>query len=198
MKIANIVTSNSLEVDDNINIVESIDDAIEGLPTLVTSYKWVTENYDEYDVYDKKLNDKLYWTFSKTERRDIFFDDVDNFIKIANKDLVANIDYIFVDPILLKLSVIKKIIKKLYSLSNKVSFKHMDMIYVYGDGLIFGIDLNLLNYIGINVERVENKIKKNSNVFLENDEIFIEYKSNMERLNDSVKYIPYLYSINNE
>ena len=198
MKIANIVTSNSLEVDDNINIVESIDDVIEGLPTLVTSYKWVTENYDDYDVYDKKLNDKLYWTFAKTERRDIFFDDVDDFINIANKELVANIDYIFVDPILLKLSVIKKIIKKLYSLSNKVSFKYMDMIYVYGDGLIFGIDLNLLNFIGINVERVENKIKKNSNVFLENDEIFIEYKSNMERLNDSVKYIPYLYSINNE
>lgn len=198
MMIANIVTSNSLDVDDNINIVESMNDIIEGLPTLVTSYKWVRENFDDYDVYDKKLNDKLYWTFAKTERRDIFFDDVDDFITIANKNLIANIEYIFVDPILLRLSVIKKIIKKIYSLPNKISFKHMDMIYIYGGGLIFGIDLNLLNYIGINVEKVENKIKKNSKVFLDNNEIFIEYKDNMERLDNSVKYIPYLYSINHE
>lgn len=198
MKIANIVTSNSLNVDDNINIVDSMDKIIEGLPTLVTSYKWVSENYEDYDIYDKKLGDKLYWTFAKTERRDIFYNDIEEFLTIANKDLISNIKYIFVDPIHFNLSKIKKIITKIYSLPNKISFKHMDMIYIYGDGLIFGIDLNLLNYIGINVERAENKIKKNSSVFLENDEIFIEYKNNMERLNDSVKYIPYLYSINNE
>ena len=72
------------------------------------------------------------------------------------------------------------------------------MLYVYGENLIFGIDLNLLKYIGINPVKVENKIKSISKVFLDDKEIFIEYKSNMERLGNSVKYIPYLYSIKHE
>ena len=83
MKIANIVTVNSLEVNDNINIVDNIDNIIQGLPTLVTSYDWVKDNYDDYDFYDKKLNDDLYWTFAKTERRDIFYSDIEDFITIA-------------------------------------------------------------------------------------------------------------------
>ena len=52
MKIANIVTDNKIEVTDDINIVTSIDDIIEGLPTLVTSYRWLVDNYDDYDIYD--------------------------------------------------------------------------------------------------------------------------------------------------
>ena len=198
MKIANIVTSNTVYVDDNINVVKSMGDIIEGLPTLVTSYEWVTQNYDDYDIYNKKLSDKLYWTFAKTERRDIFSTDVDNFITIVNKELVSKIDYICIDPILMMFGTIKKIIKKIKSFNKIISFKYKDMIYIYGGGFIFGIDLNLINYIGLDVNKAENKIKKISDVFLENEEIFIEYKNNMERLNNSVKYIPYLYSINNE
>jgi len=198
--IANIVTSNKLEVDDidDINVVKSMDEIIQGLPTLVTSYKWVTNNYDDYDIYDKQLEDSLYWTFAKTERRDIFNNDVEEFITLANRALISKIKYVFVDPIQLQTDTIKKIITKIRELKNKIVFKNDDMLYVYGENLIFGIDLNLLKYIGINPVKVENKIKSISKVFLDDKEIFIEYKSNMERLGNSVKYIPYLYSIKHE
>lgn len=198
--IANIVTSNKLEVDDidDINVVKSLDDIIQDLPTLVTSYKWVTDNYDDYDIYDKQLGDNLYWTFAKTERRDIFNHDVEEFITLANRALISKIKYVFVDPIQLQRDTIKKIITKIYELKNKITFKNRDMLYIYGENLIFGIDLNLLKYIGINPIKVEKKIKSISKVFLDDKEIFIEYKSNMERLGDSVKYIPYLYSIKHE
>lgn len=198
MKIANIVTNNSVEVPDDINVVKSMDDIIQGLPTLVTSYKWLTENYTDYDIYDKKLGDNLWWTFAKTERRDIFHKDVEDFITIANQELVKNIHYVFIDPIQYHSSTLRKIIRKILSIDKKVAFKHKDMIYIYGAELIFGIDLNLLQYVGFDEKKIEKKIKSICNEFLEDDEIFIVYKDNMERLNYQIKYIPFLYAIKHE
>ncbi len=198
MKIANIVTSNKIDVTDDINVVKDLDDIIEGIPTLVTSYIWVSKNYDDYEIYDKKLEENLFWTFARTERRDIFASDVESFVTMANKKLVGDIDYIFIDLIQFHPSTVKKILKKIISIDNKIAFKHKDMVYIYGDKLIFGVDLDLVRYMGLNVEKIENKIKSKCSVFLEDDGIFIEYKDNMERLDHSVKYIPYLYAIKNE
>jgi len=69
------------------------------------------------------------------------------------------------------------------------------MIYIYGENLIFGLDLNLLNYMKMNTTKIKNRIKTISNVFLDNDNIFIEYKKNVGRLGNQVRYIPYFYSI---
>jgi G3E family GTPase len=198
MKIANIVTSNKVDVTSDINVVKDLKDIIEGIPTLVTSYAWVSKNYDDYEIYDKKLDDNLYWTFARTERRDIFATDVELFVTIANKRLIQDINYIAIDLIQFHPDTVRKIIKKILSIDKKTAFKHKDMIYIYGDKLIFGIDLDLINYMGLDVNRIENKIKDRCDVFLEDDEIFIEYKDNMERLDHSVKYIPYLYTIKNE
>ena len=198
MKIANIVTSNKVDVTSDINVVNDLKDIINGIPTLVTSYAWVSKNYDDYEIYDKKLDDNLYWTFARTERRDIFTTDVELFVTIANKRLIEDINYIAIDLIQSHPETIKKIVRKILSIDNKTAFKHKDMIYIYGDKLIFGVDLDLINYMGMDVERIENKIKSRCDVFLEDDEIFIEYKDNMERLDHSAKYIPYLYTIKNE
>jgi G3E family GTPase len=198
MKIANIVTTNKVDVTDDINVVKDVNDTIEGIPTLVTSYDWVSKNYDDYEIYDKKLEENLFWTFARTERRDIFASDVESFITLANKKLVEDIDYIFIDLIQFRPTVINKIVRKLLSINKKIAFKHKNMVYIYGDKLIFGLDLGLVSYMGLNVDGIENKIKSKCSVFLEDNEIFIEYKDNMERLDHSVKYIPYLYYIKNE
>jgi hypothetical protein len=198
MKIANIVTNNKVDVTDDINVVSSIEDIIPDVPTLVTSYEWLKDNYDDYDIYDKKLDNNLYWTFAKTERRDVFNKDVDEFITLANRELVEDIDYVFLDLIQFHPTTINKIIRKIFSIEDIISFKYKDMIYIYGDKLIFGIDLYLIKYMGFDENRVEMKIKNISKEFLEGDEIFILYKDNMERLNNSVKYIPFLCAMKNE
>ena len=71
------------------------------------------------------------------------------------------------------------------------------MIYIYGETFIFGVDLKLLRYVGINVNKIKDKIKKISNVFMDDSNVFIEYKKNVEMLDNQVRYIPYLYSIIN-
>jgi hypothetical protein len=72
------------------------------------------------------------------------------------------------------------------------------MVYMHFDTFIFGIDLDMIEFIGLNVDKFLLKIKNKSKVFLEKNMIFIEYKTRIENLDNQVKYIPYLYSIENE
>ena len=70
------------------------------------------------------------------------------------------------------------------------------MIYIYSEKYLFGIDLKQVEFLGYNLELFLVKIKELSMVFLDNADILIEYKNNLGMLDDEVKYIPLLYSIN--
>lgn len=197
MKVGNIVSTTNITITDDFNVVKSLDDIIQGLPTLIIGWDYVKKNYPDYDITDRKLSDNLYWTFKKTEKRELHEEDIYNFIQKIYSDLLANINYVFIDPIINNKKVIKKILKKINSIKQIVSYHHNDMIYMYGENIIFGIDLNLINFMGFDVNRIISKIKDKSKYFLTKSSIFIEYKDKVENLDNQVKYIPYLYLINN-
>jgi len=196
--VGNIVSVNNIDVSDDFNVVSSMDDIIHGLPTLIVGYDIINKLYPDFDILDIKVGTDLYWTFKRIENRDKFNEDLDWFITKVYDDLVKGISYLFIDPILLKKESLIKIIRKIHSLKNIISYLHKDMIYLYGDKIVFGIDLRLLRFLGMDVEKLKSKITLISTDFLEDDEIFIEYKNIVETLGDKVRYIPYLYSIRNE
>ena len=72
------------------------------------------------------------------------------------------------------------------------------MIYIYSSNNLFGIDLNIIDFVGRNSNKLIDYLKTFINVFLVDSSILIEYKGYMDALNNEVKYIPYLYSIENE
>ena len=195
MKVANIVSTSNINVSDDFNVIKSINDIIDGLPTLIVGYDYVVKNYPDFDVTDICLGKNLYWTVKRTEGRDKFEEDLVWFKTKVYQDLMGSINYVFIDPIQQQPKTLVKIIKKIFSIKNKVSYVHDDMIYIYGDNLIFGLDLKLLNYMKINGIKIKNRIKAISTVFLEDNNIFIEYKKNVGRLGNQVRYIPYFYSI---
>jgi hypothetical protein len=90
-----------------------------------------------------------------------------------------------------------KIVRKIYSLENIVTFIHNEMLYLYSDNIIFGLDLKLAKYMGMNVVKLKDKIKRISTDFLGDEEILIEYKNIVDILNGKIRIIPYLYSIRN-
>lgn len=196
MKIGNIVSKTKISVSEDFNVVESLDDINPELPTLLIGMDYVSKNYPDYDITDRKLGPKLYWTFKKTENRSLQEDDINKFMYQAYLDLISDVNYVYVDAILFGKQKLRKIIKKILSLTKSVAYKDNNMIYIYGDKLIFGIDLKQLCFIDANINRIMLKIKHKCNVFLESNEILIEYKKNVERLENKVRYIPYLYSIN--
>lgn len=196
MKIGNIVTQTSLDISNDFNVVKSIDDIIPGLPTLIIGWDYIKKKYPDYDIIDRKLDENLYWTFKKTEKRDFHEEDIYNFKQKIYNDLIDKVNYVFIDPIITKRKTIKKILKKLSS-GELVSYQHDDMIYVYIENIIFGVDLSLMDFIFLNKDRIILKIKQKSKYFLTKSNIFIEYKYIVENLDNQVKYIPYLYSIEN-
>jgi hypothetical protein len=197
MKIANILSTIKIEAPEDFNIVKSSSDLIDGLPTLIVGYDYVNKHYHDFDITNIKLEPNLYWTFKKTEKRDKFDEDLRWFIRKVYEDLTDKLIYLFVDPIQHKPKTLRKIVKKILSLNDVITYQHNEMFYVYSDNLIFGIDLKLLKYLGFNTDKIKEKIKSISNVFLIDDEILIGYKKCIETLNNRVRYIPYLYFIRN-
>jgi hypothetical protein len=103
-----------------------------------------------------------------------------------------------VDPIQYPYRSLRKAIKKIHSIDTLTSYKTGDMVYIYGENLIFGIDLKLLRYMGFDTGKLLTKIITKSSVFLEDENIFIEYKQIIDELDNQIRFIPYLHSILNE
>lgn len=198
MKVANIVSSNNINVSEEFNVVKSMDEIIHGLPTLIVGFDYVNKHYPDFNILDIELEPNLYWTVKKTERRDKHAEDLTWFINKVYNDLTKDIKYIFIDPLQYHSKSLWKIIRKLYSIKDLVTFVNGDMIYIYGDKFIFGVDLKLMSYIGFKKDKIKDKIKSKSPVFLEESEILIEYKNYIEELGYQIKFLPYLYSIRNE
>lgn len=198
MKIANIVTNNKLDISEQFNIVESMDDVIHGLPTLIVGFDTVNNLYPDFDILDIKVEDNIYWTFKKNEKRDKYNEDLNWFIQKVYDDLVKNCIYVFVDVIQYNKPTLIKILKKISSFKKIITYQTEDMLYINGENYIFGVDLKLLNYVGFDKNKIINKIKRASNSFLSNNEIIIEYKKYVEDLGLPNKYIPYLYSITHD
>ena len=198
MKIANIVSKSNIDVSDDFNVVKTIEEKIHGLPTLIVGYDYARKLFPDFDMTKIQIEKDIYWTLKKTEKRDKFEEDLNWFIYKAYHELVKNISYIFVDPLQYKKITLIKIVRKILAIKNLTSYINGDMIYIYGEKYIFGIDLKLLKYMGQDVIKIKDKIKKHSGVFLNDSQILIEYKNSIEILDGKVRYIPYLYTITDE
>jgi hypothetical protein len=198
MYIANIVTNSNITVDKYFNISNSLDNIIQDLPTLIIGWDIVKTINPDVDFIDKKLSYNIFWTFKKSERRDIYQEDLYNFITYCYKNLIKDIDYSFIDLITLTDSEIKESFNNIKKCKKSATYQYNDMIYVYCDNTIYGIDLKLVKYLDYDVKKTIEKIKKNSFVFLSGDQILIEYKDIIESLDNEVKYVPYLYTIEHE
>lgn len=198
MKFANIVSTTQINVPQDFNVVQSMDEIIHGLPTLIIGFDLTDKLFPKYDVGNIKVTDNVYWTTKKTESRDKHNIELEWFKHFAYHELIKDINYIFVDPIQYNKKSLLKILKKIYTIPNKISYQHNDMIYIYSDKFIFGVDLKLIKYIGLDISKIKRKIINISSVFLEDSDIFIEYKYIIDDMENQVRFLPYLYSIKNE
>ena len=200
MIIANIVSNDSINIGPEFNVVQSMDDITnKELPTLIIGQelaKLVDPNCCK-NILNRQISDNLFWTLRRNFKRDTYSSDLEKFIRHSYENYIKNIKYIDIDFIQYSKPKMDKVKTKLWSLDNTICYKSSNnIIYVYSENLIFGIDLNLAEYVGLNIEKIERKLNQKSSVFLEGNEILIEYNNHLERLNYEIKYIPVLYSIN--
>ena len=144
-------------------------------PVLVVGLKLAKEILgDKFNILDKKINENVYWTFKKTEKRTDFEDDLSRFYQRCFNKAADDIKYYYINIIKLKYSKIKKLYSILFSKEKKYIYINNDMIYLLYGKYVLGISLSFLRYCGIKTEKILSKIKENElNKIYEEDNPFV-------------------------
>jgi len=194
MYVGNIVTKSKLDIE-NFKICGTIDSIDTNLPTLIIGWKHVNEIYgNTLSILHKQIDTFTYWTFGSKERKSEYEIDLDSFISNCYNSFGENIPYIYLDLLLGKKSINFRIIRKILSLKEPITYiSDTNMVYIYGENIIFGIDLNVVLLFEEKYEKILNKVKNLQNNTLVDLEIFNKCKDIILKLKNKNKYIPYIY-----
>ena len=70
-----------IQVTDDMSLLDS------DLPKLIIGLELSKRHIDNFSIIEKKANDNLYWTFKKTEKRNDYEKDLNNFYKEVIKNI---------------------------------------------------------------------------------------------------------------
>lgn len=197
MLIANVVCERELKIDDRFNVVKSIEEINPDLPTLIVGIDNAKSYSKTISYLDRRIDNKTFWTFTRTEKRDLFEEDLFYFIEFAYNQLIKNIRFDFVDLILCDSNQINSVFKNIESSDESITFHYKNMVYTYVNNEIYGFDLRQVDYIGKSSAKFLDVIKSFSDVFLQDEKILIEYKKELSIFGDEIKYVPLIYSMRN-
>ena len=75
--------------------VSDVSDADLTKPTLIVGWE-LAKQFETYNILDRKLGEKLFWTFSRTENRSDFECDLQKFYDFVRTSVIENCQYKFV------------------------------------------------------------------------------------------------------
>lgn len=128
------------------------------IPTLIIGWKNVKNKYgDRVSILNKKIHNKLYWTFEPNENLQDFNEDIEKYINMLYSDFIEDVDYNLIDPIFDNLDI--TIFKEQYGLFDN-GYITEDFIFLYkkSENRIYGLDIKYLKYLKFNVQLLINII----------------------------------------
>ena len=202
MYIGKVVTkSKTLPIIDYVQIVADYDASDNSIPTLIIGKSKAESIFgkERIKVLDKKIENNVYWTFAKNERRVDFEADIDAFNDIIIGKLKGAGKYSYYNIFTEDADRTKKFIDWLYTGKRKIIYiigKHLYM-YAPRTDTVFGISLEDIEYTGKDGNAVLDKIKDNKNNIIIYDDNFISQRLRLSILNCQY-LIPYLYFLKGE
>lgn len=165
------------------------------LPTLIIGWSNVKEYYPNTNILSKVITEPennlggVYWTFSKSEKRGIYENNLKEFKERCYIDLVKGIKTYNIDPIIYNINSDVELYDKLVNLRDCIGYLFQErVVYIYKDNAIFMIDLELMDFIGFNKDDIIKFFVDNLSVFdADLEEKYVEELKHLE-----IKYIPYL------
>ena len=147
-KLGYVISDNIIkEKNDFVGYVKDISEADPTKPILYIGYKKAKKVEGYKSILDKKINDKTFWTFKKTESRSDYEIDLEKFYIYIINNILYNILFNYTKQ------------KYIYISKNMIYFQYEDNTY--------GISLNLLEYMGINQKKILQRIRSNrSNIII--------------------------------
>lgn len=132
-------------------------------PVLIIGYKRAKELLgDKFNILDKNISKNVSWTFKKTEKRIDYDEDIDKFYKACINNIIYNIKYYYINIIKLKYNKIKKLYNIIFSNNKKYIYINNGMLYLKYNDCVMGISLTILQYCGINTDKILTRITNNS------------------------------------
>lgn len=199
MYLANIVTETKIENNGLFNITNNLENIDREIPTLIIGWDLSKRLFTgkKLSIIEKKIDNKISWTFTKREKRIDFEKDLSIFVKNTLISLDNVVKYQYVNILTVKYNFIKKLIEKMTSV--EVSYIYIcknSFIYVYFDNKIIGIDFNFIDFLNIDRKKVYRILYSNgNNLFFSDDFLKREIRENLDGNN---KIIPYLQAIKND
>ena len=170
-----IVTEKKLKnIDGFVEQVDDISLADSTKPILIVGWKKAKEHPKYSTILEKQLDEHVYWTFSKSESRSDFEDDLKNFYNVIYNNILNNIKYYYINIYKLKYSNIKKLYNIILNSEEiKNIYLSKNILYIPYEGKVLGLSLTMLEYCGIPMTKVIDKIKSKGIGIIEDNGKFI-------------------------
>lgn len=181
--IANIVTDTlKTRFDIKVNKCKSLEEIDKSLPTLIIGLGNAKKYINDFNILKKEYKEqKIWWTFLRTERMTDYQEDLQSFYETAIKYAVESIDYEYVDILDCGYKRSKNILKYLFA-SNDEKIGYIDnngsFLFIYSRKYkkIWGFSLSTMKFYGINESSINKTIKNIRNIDIINDFSTIPYK----------------------
>lgn len=181
--IANIVTDTlKARFDIKVNKCKSMEETDKSLPTLIIGLENAKKYIQGFNILQKEYKEqKVWWTFLRTERMTDYQEDLQSFYNVAIKYAVENVDYEYVDVLECGYKRTKSILKYLFT-SNDEKLGYIDnnnnFIFIYSKKYckIWGFSLSTMRFYGIKENSIDRIIKETYNIEIIKDFSAIPYK----------------------
>lgn len=193
-----IVQRKTFDVIPLIDVTNDQSNLSENIPTLIIGKKFAESIYgaDNVKVLDRKINENVYWAYSKTENRDDFTKSISSFEELILSRIKNDVKYSYFNIFIEKLSKIKKFIAFINGEFEKYIFIRKNCLYIFYNNNVIGISLNDLQFIGVSVEKVYKVLYRNKyNHIIKNSEFISDSLKKYVYNNNIV--IPYIYFLLN-
>lgn len=162
-------------------------------PSIILGKKNSIELLGEVRVLNRQINDNLFWTYNKLEKRSEYEIDIENFYNMVFKKLIKTIKYKNINVYTLTLSKVKE----LYSILNdnttqKSLYITKNMLYMYHNNIVYGISLEEIQYIGLDISKVIDKFTRVNKIEIITNNNFIKNEVKKYLINNDY-LTPYLY-----
>jgi hypothetical protein len=184
-----IVTKNKIEnILSCIKVVSSyrsIED--KSKPILIIGLEEAKKHASSFSILEKKIGEKMFWTFGKREKRNDYEKDIEKFQEYVLKCALDDIKYYYLNILTVKYNKIKKLIEIVNNPDEKTFYIDKKMFYMFYNNYVLGISIDILEYLGIKKNKIINIIKNND----KNKLFFNDFKFNykIKKLIESKKYI---------
>ena len=143
------------------------------LPTLIIGWEKVKTIFgDSVSIRKNEVSEGVFWCFSREERRSDYEACLDEFNKYCVTKYCERFSYFHMDLFCDSKKKVHKILREIYKNEGYFTISPTQMLYVYFNNIIIGVNLNQLYYVGIDNSKVMSKLKGINFKFLYYSEIF--------------------------